>query len=109
MTTPSTNASPAAPSSQPCPCGHPAADHNADGCMHPHDDGSFRFCPCRETSDSAVGLVLCEFREPPREPLAEYRRRFFVKQLLKTEAEERRAAADARDEGLLENFCLVSA
>jgi hypothetical protein len=41
-----TNSKPA-PTTGLCTCGHPAAEHNEDGCMHPHDDGSFRFCPCK--------------------------------------------------------------
>lgn len=43
-----TTSSPALPAAAGvlCLCGHPAAEHNDAGCMHPHDDGSLRFCPC---------------------------------------------------------------
>lgn len=37
-------------SATPCTCGH--VGHNEDGCMHPHDDGSFRFCDCKATSSA---------------------------------------------------------
>ena len=47
----STKACPAALRAALCPCGHPVADHNEDGCKHPHDDGTFRFCPCAERAE----------------------------------------------------------
>lgn len=58
---------------------------------------------------AANDLVLCELREPPRESLAEWRRRRAVEQLRASEENVRRADADARDEGLLENFRLDGA